>query len=280
MDCVLDHLHNDITTLKTCTLVCRTWIPASRYHLFEEIRCSPELPGKHVEDLSQWIADSPEVVPFIRSLLVTGDGNKFFHNGVPIATLGPSIPVFIEDLLPVLLACPNLRSVRLKYIQISSRKPINVPYNPPATLACLDRLSIITCSAALHTFQPIYRLLSLFDRIEEFQIHDYFGWLHWDSSMALPHLVFPLQSSPRIYGMTEIIGRYSTYALIHLFRLTPPRQRVLRSISFSVSSPLTELVEVCQLSLTEIKIDLVALTLRGSAVPFSERFMFPRYTIR
>ena len=34
-DRVIDHLHADHLTLATCSLVCKTWLPASRHHLFE-----------------------------------------------------------------------------------------------------------------------------------------------------------------------------------------------------------------------------------------------------
>ena len=42
---IIDHLHDDNETLKTCSLVCRAWLPPSRYHLFGEF-----------PSLSSWIA--------------------------------------------------------------------------------------------------------------------------------------------------------------------------------------------------------------------------------
>ena len=34
-DRVIDHLHSDKLALATCSLVCKTWLPASRYHFFQ-----------------------------------------------------------------------------------------------------------------------------------------------------------------------------------------------------------------------------------------------------
>ncbi|KAG7447428.1 uncharacterized protein BT62DRAFT_892499 [Guyanagaster necrorhizus] len=34
-DRFIDFLHDDRKALKECSLVCRAWIPASRFHLFE-----------------------------------------------------------------------------------------------------------------------------------------------------------------------------------------------------------------------------------------------------
>ncbi|KAJ7144570.1 hypothetical protein C8R44DRAFT_602035, partial [Mycena epipterygia] len=39
-DAIIDHLHDDPTVLRICALVCRTWIPASRFHSFEAISLS------------------------------------------------------------------------------------------------------------------------------------------------------------------------------------------------------------------------------------------------
>lgn len=36
-DAIIDHLHANPAALRACALVCRTWVPASRYHLFEGI---------------------------------------------------------------------------------------------------------------------------------------------------------------------------------------------------------------------------------------------------
>jgi hypothetical protein len=37
-DHILDFLHNSKPTLKACALVCRAWVPTSRYHLFSKIQ--------------------------------------------------------------------------------------------------------------------------------------------------------------------------------------------------------------------------------------------------
>ena len=35
---ILDHLYEDVNTLKACTLVCRSWFARSRYHLFAHVQ--------------------------------------------------------------------------------------------------------------------------------------------------------------------------------------------------------------------------------------------------
>ncbi|KAE9397746.1 hypothetical protein BT96DRAFT_822927, partial [Gymnopus androsaceus JB14] len=33
-DAIIDFLHNDTEALFRCSLVCRSWVPTTRYHLF------------------------------------------------------------------------------------------------------------------------------------------------------------------------------------------------------------------------------------------------------
>ncbi|KAJ7864564.1 hypothetical protein B0H13DRAFT_1464616, partial [Mycena leptocephala] len=41
-DAILDHLHGDPDALCVAALVCRTWVPTSRWHLFESVVLSPK----------------------------------------------------------------------------------------------------------------------------------------------------------------------------------------------------------------------------------------------
>lgn len=40
-DAIIDHLHADTPTLKLCALVCKRWLPSSRFHLFRAIALHP-----------------------------------------------------------------------------------------------------------------------------------------------------------------------------------------------------------------------------------------------
>ena len=41
-DRILDFLHDDKPTLEACALVCRAWVPTSRFHLFRQIQLYPD----------------------------------------------------------------------------------------------------------------------------------------------------------------------------------------------------------------------------------------------
>ncbi|KAF9266635.1 hypothetical protein L218DRAFT_858255, partial [Marasmius fiardii PR-910] len=39
-DCIIDHCHSDREVLSTCGIVCKSWYPTSRYHLFAAVEIS------------------------------------------------------------------------------------------------------------------------------------------------------------------------------------------------------------------------------------------------
>jgi len=51
-DRILDFLYDPKSALETCALVCRAWVPASRYHLFSRIR---------LDDWDLGISDHPTI---------------------------------------------------------------------------------------------------------------------------------------------------------------------------------------------------------------------------
>ena len=74
-DIIIDLLRDDTTCLRRCSLVCKAWIPPTRRHLFHEISIGPnDDSGKH-ERLLQLVLSSPDIVQFIRCLLLGGAEN-------------------------------------------------------------------------------------------------------------------------------------------------------------------------------------------------------------
>jgi hypothetical protein len=61
IDVIIDHLFWDLSTLRTCSLVARNWLPSSRYHLLRAITISPKLTssGTHAEDIFMELLTSP-----------------------------------------------------------------------------------------------------------------------------------------------------------------------------------------------------------------------------
>ena len=55
LDLIIDHLHDEPTTLRACCLVCKPWVPRTRIHLFDRVRFSSSRPT-----LKLWMEAFPD----------------------------------------------------------------------------------------------------------------------------------------------------------------------------------------------------------------------------
>ena len=75
-DTILDFLHDDMAALCSAGLVCRSWLPASRFHLFSEIELNRQINGHRVL-LEAICAECSTIPPYIRYLEIYGDESQF-----------------------------------------------------------------------------------------------------------------------------------------------------------------------------------------------------------
>jgi hypothetical protein len=145
---IIDHLHDDNDALKICSLVCRAWLPPSRYHLFGEFpsRSSWLAPTKLDDFLD--ILDSEtdnSISPFIRQVA--------FYNINLDYSIYPFIPlleVLYDDALT-----PAFKSLRLTgYYLLESDDFHHIP------LHRLTYLDITKC-----TFETFDSLMALFSEL-------------------------------------------------------------------------------------------------------------------
>ena len=72
-DMILDFLHNDVAALCNAGLVCKAWIPASRFHLFSKIRLFSLVHHR----LELICAEGSTIPPYILNLSIDGDASQF-----------------------------------------------------------------------------------------------------------------------------------------------------------------------------------------------------------
>jgi hypothetical protein len=73
VDIIIDYLHSDQDALCTCALVCKNWIPSSRFHLSVKTGHFNLMPHSYVEFLRLLDAPSCTLVPFLRHLVIQDD---------------------------------------------------------------------------------------------------------------------------------------------------------------------------------------------------------------
>ncbi|KAJ7249802.1 hypothetical protein B0H12DRAFT_1234621 [Mycena haematopus] len=71
-DAILDHLHDERAALLAAALVCRTWVPTTRFYLFEHIALSPKRPARAA--CLNALLQSPHatIAPAVRKLALPG----------------------------------------------------------------------------------------------------------------------------------------------------------------------------------------------------------------
>lgn len=85
VDAILDYLHDENKTMRSCALVCHAWLPSSRNHLFAKIclkATSPQtgiaVPQERCERLYKLLQRVPAIIPCIRELEIC-EGNPLHH---------------------------------------------------------------------------------------------------------------------------------------------------------------------------------------------------------
>ena len=134
-DRIIDHLHFFKHSLSTCSIVCQSWLPASRYHLFLDVNLSPDL--VHFIDSSPHAMET--ITPYIRNVTLGGawlsEQRSEFDNVISLLLMlesvrGLSLETWSWDFLSItsqdlLLKSEgtffsNITDINLKYIRFPS----------------------------------------------------------------------------------------------------------------------------------------------------------------
>lgn len=71
-DLIIDHLHDDHTSLKSCSLTCHAWLPRSRYHIFVRIKLS----SANRDAFRCLLHNTPEIARYIQDVDICGSGGE------------------------------------------------------------------------------------------------------------------------------------------------------------------------------------------------------------
>ncbi|KAF9526870.1 hypothetical protein CPB83DRAFT_857133 [Crepidotus variabilis] len=84
-DHIIDHLYDDSASLRSCALVCHSWLPPSRYHLFAKVslkatsaQAEPSYLVERCKRLHRTLVESPEIICNIRELEIC-EGSPLHH---------------------------------------------------------------------------------------------------------------------------------------------------------------------------------------------------------
>lgn len=136
-DAIIDHLYGEYSALAACALVCKAWLPASRYHFWRDMRltCSAE----EVKRFTELLSISPEVAHYIRTVQLVGrcvDAYAHLESDV------------LHTALETLSRLPALASVALVGLRFRERAGTSLPAHArsPPPLAGVAALAIRDCT--------------------------------------------------------------------------------------------------------------------------------------
>ncbi|KAK0436760.1 hypothetical protein EV421DRAFT_1830786 [Armillaria borealis] len=160
-DRFIDFLHHDNEALKACSLVCRAWIPASRFHLFEKIDFAVlySYRGK-VELLDSSFCT---LFKYVREITIDGnidDGHPIPMRGIPLSWLQP-LAQYLDRFTGVTVLCLRcMTTASIRYI-----------INSTSFTSRITNLMLygIVCS----TFNDLPYVLSYFSKLEilDYDVH-------------------------------------------------------------------------------------------------------------
>ncbi|KAJ7777101.1 hypothetical protein B0H16DRAFT_948171 [Mycena metata] len=115
VDAVLDNLHDDIPTLKACSLAARIFLTSARIHLFNKIEITPPLathdPSQQFYDL---LLSSPYIAPLVDELcIVLGPETSFKYDSHGSYLHGHDPWIMTESPLFLILPLLNLKRISL-----------------------------------------------------------------------------------------------------------------------------------------------------------------------
>jgi hypothetical protein len=155
-DRIIDFLHSQRRTLAICSLVCKGWVPASRYHFFQELRLNPFQP-----------IDLLELIQSPTSTLTTCLPKLFID--VEPSTFHLAKDRFLGQIEPIMCKFEGVKSLRLRSSWTPKGEDLAKWY---AKITNLDiRLT--------HFYFPVdfLKFIALFHSLETFTLDlKYFEW--------------------------------------------------------------------------------------------------------
>ncbi|KAF7366884.1 hypothetical protein MSAN_00947100 [Mycena sanguinolenta] len=121
LDIVVDHLHDDPHSLKSCALAARAFLISARIHIFRRIEILPPKPKttpspSPCQNLLALLTSSPHLPPLVEELCVVSRGSSSNESSGPDKTSileGPRSWIMTDDSLSLILPLLNLKRISL-----------------------------------------------------------------------------------------------------------------------------------------------------------------------
>ena len=159
-DAIIDHLHDDERSLRRCAVVCHSWLPGSRYHLFYTIKVRN---SARAQSLAAFLAANPDIASFIQHLDLRGPPERWNHETLQFTEL--------EGLLPLLPSIRFLSIFNMILVEPAGGQGGGAQPVTTLSLGSLVELSVEGSSNLFWGDNPlIFRLLGFFPSISRVRL--------------------------------------------------------------------------------------------------------------
>lgn len=157
---VIDYLHDDKKTLRSCSLVSRTWRYRSQYHLFSSMTVGPPQRADPIPDFITTLRESANFAVRIRDLTLKGEW-------------GRELSVSARWLSAILEQLPKLNTLRLAGVSLTGLDRLYTPSNR----FTLEHLQFVETgeNSEDQTIANTLEVLGLFDRIGRITVNRAFA---------------------------------------------------------------------------------------------------------
>jgi hypothetical protein len=267
-DMIVDHLHDNKAALANCTLVCRSWLRAARYHLFDSIYIHLERDLDALEHFLAYLRSRPSVRTYVKDICFDG----FIETQDPPDTLDSAFLSSITELLP------KVHTISLINCQWGKPKDTLDTSQPPKQIS-LRSLYINSFVAESENVRNKLRILRHFSHIGHLHLANvwlgHFGFEEDDVDDAeLPGVIGRPAHATHVASMTlsmaNICLNFLEYLRIQPFMKTLTSLRIIDLFHAEYLEQHQDLVFVCELlkdqlrdSLQELHLELPRLSVTG-----------------
>jgi len=184
-DMIIDYLYYDLTTLRSCAVVCRTWTNACRHHLFEKV--SLLVRPETLPNFMQLLETSLGIGGHIKSLTLCGKKYQLRgHMEVQRQLCPHTVHTVIHRL-------PRLSVLNITEASLTCRcqGKTSLPFTIPDTLHSINTLHLTHCSSLMST---VSHLVSIFSHISTLSMSN-MNWNEWPvSNLSAEHPTIDINS--------------------------------------------------------------------------------------
>ncbi|KZP28345.1 hypothetical protein FIBSPDRAFT_268911 [Athelia psychrophila] len=182
VDTIIDYLHNDKAALATCCVICRSWLPAARFHLFSEVIVESDT----FLSLPSVLETSPHIGLLVRSLVVQGRDSQTRAPARRRQSSAADI-VLASQLSNLTTHLSRVHSLQISCVDWELFILEDILHVLSRTLSTISRLALTRVK--FRTFCHAATFICAFPTLRRLSMAD----VSWDAnSMAAPMLTRPL----------------------------------------------------------------------------------------